>query len=50
MSGIHTFHIYIGKTMQVSQDISCLILIHSADADSEKLKCDVCHNDRLVLN
>lgn len=31
--------------MQVSQDIRCLILIHSADADSEKLKSDVCHVD-----
>jgi len=36
--------------MQVSQDIPCLILIYSADADSEKLRSDVCHMNRLVLN
>lgn len=31
--------------MQVSPGISCLILTHSADADSEKLKSDVHHID-----
>lgn len=50
MSWIHTFPTSMGEAMQVSQDILCLILTHSADADSEKLKSDVCQIDRLVLN
>ena len=40
----------MGKVTQVPRDIPRLILTHSADADSEKLKSDVCHIDRLVLN
>lgn len=49
-SRIPIFPIYMGKARQVSRDILCLIVIHSADADSERLKSDVCHIDRLVLN
>ncbi|PKU41629.1 hypothetical protein llap_8067 [Limosa lapponica baueri] len=43
----------MGKARQMSQDIPdipCPILIDSAEADSEKLKSDVYHIDRLVLN
>lgn len=40
----------MGKGIQVCQDIHCLILTHSADADSEKLRSDICNINMLVLD
>lgn len=40
----------MGKGIQVCQGIHCLILTHSVDGDSGKLRSVICNTNMLVLD